>query len=137
MATKKTAVKILGRNDILEAKDLKRELLDIPEWDGSVYVHTLKGSERDEFENRVVQARKKGKLDVRGVKAHLVIVCTRDENGKPIFGLNDIGVLNEKSGKAIDRIFTAAQKLSGLTDEEVEELTGNSESVPSGDSGTA
>ena len=53
-----------------------------------------------------------------------------------IIGMTDINGLNAKSGSVIDRLFNIAQTLSGLSDDDVDELAGNSAAVPSGGSGS-
>ena len=136
MATKKTD-KILSRIEILDANDLQREKIEVPEWGGSVYVQTINGFERDAFESRCIAARKNGSLDTKLLKAQLVILSLFDAEGKRIFSENDINDLNRKSSKVIDDLFTVAQRISGLSDDDVEELKGNSEAVPSGASGSS
>ena len=135
MATKK-ADKILSRIEILEANDLQREKIEVPDWGGSVYIQTINGFERDAFESRCIAARKNGSLDTKLLKAQLVILSLFDEDGKRIFNENDINDLNRKSSKVIDDLFTVAQRISGLSDDDVDELQGNSEAVPSGASGS-
>ena len=129
--------KMLTRGEILDAADLARELVEIPEWQGSVYVQSITGFERDAFGSRCIAARKNGKLDTKLLKAQLVILSLYDEDGSRIFNENDINGLNAKSGSVIDRLFNIAQTLSGLSDDDVEELAGNSAAVPSGDSGSS
>ena len=128
--------KMLTRGEILDAADLARELVEIPEWQGSVYVQSITGFERDAFESRCIAARKNGKLDTKLLKAQLVILSLYDEDGSRIFNENDINGLNAKSGSVIDRLFNIAQTLSGLSDDDVDELAGNSAAVPSGGSGS-
>ena len=46
----KSKVVFLNREAILAAEDLPRELVEVPEWGGAVYVRALTGAERDQFE---------------------------------------------------------------------------------------
>jgi hypothetical protein len=46
----------LTRDSILNAKDLKKELVKVPEWGGEVYVRCMTGSERDAFESEAYQS---------------------------------------------------------------------------------
>lgn len=138
MAPKKEAT-ILSRTDILSADDLKRELVEVPEWGGCVYVQTLNGAQRDAWESRCIAARKgdDGPLDTRQLKAQLVVGSLFDADGKRLFNDNDVGMLNDKSGKVIDNLFQVCQKMSSLSDEDVDELAGNSSAAPSGGSGSS
>jgi hypothetical protein len=59
-----------------------------------------------------------------------------DENGERLFQEEDTFPLGGKSAAALDRIFTVAQRLNGLRDEDVEELAKNSSGDQSEDSPT-
>jgi hypothetical protein len=52
--------------------------------------------------------------------------CCDDENGERLFQEEDTFPLGGKSAAALDRIFTVAQRLNGLRDEDVQELAKNS-----------
>jgi len=60
-----------------------------------------------------------------------------DENGKRLFRYADVEALGQKSAAALDRIFDVAMSLSGMRDEEVEELIENFTSDPSESSTSA
>lgn len=115
------------REAIMGANDLVVEPLEVVDWGVTVYVHTLTGNERDAWEDRCVSSRSKksGKLDIRMLKAKLVIASACDENGKRLFVDNDAEGLNEKSAKCIDEVFQVAQRISGLSNKEAEEIAGN------------
>lgn len=125
----------LSRDDILKAEDLEREVVEVPEWHGSVIVRALNGRERDDYEASCVQQR--GKSMVRNlvnIRAKLVVRSVVDENGERVFTDQDANALGLKSAAALDRLFEVAAKLSRLSDEDVEELAGNSDAAQSGDS---
>ena len=132
---------LLERETILGAQDLPSERLDVPEWGGSIYVKSLTGAERDGFEALIIRKResnrKTGGMSILGLKARLVILTACDAAGERLFKDDDIDALNAKSGAALDRIFQVAQRLSGLSAEDVEELEGNSSGDRSGDSGSS
>lgn len=120
-------VTLLTRDAILHAEDLPRELVEVPEWGGSVYVRALTGAERDAFEASVVEQRgKSAKMNLRNIRAKLVALTVVGEDGKRLFSDADANLLGEKSAAALDRVFTVAQRLSGLRDEDVEDLAKNS-----------
>ena len=115
--------KILTASDILAADDLKLLGVDIPEWGGRVYVRTMTGAERDWWEQTIVESGKSGKM--ANIRATLVMLTAVDEKGERIFNDTQIEVLGNKSAKALDRLFAAAQKLNAVTAADVEELEGN------------
>ena len=122
---KQEPLPVLGRDAFLAADDLKVVLVDVPESKGAIYVRVMTGKARDDFEQRVQDANKNGKLDVRGIRVRLVIDTACDEGGAALFTDADADALNAKSSAALDKIVKAAQRLNGLTDEDVEDLAKN------------
>lgn len=120
-------VKILTRDDILQVQDLPKELVEVPEWDGAVYVRGLTGAERDALEASIVEQRGRStRMNLMNLRAKLVAMSVVDEEGNRLFSDADVEKLGQKSAAALNRIFEVAQRLSGLTSEDVEELTKNS-----------
>ena len=127
--------KYLSKTEILAQDDLKTEDIQIPEWgDAWVRVRTLNASERDHFEASVTQRNgKKITTNLENIRARLCLLCLVDENGDRLFQEEDTFPLGGKSASALDRIFTVAQRLNGLRDEDVDELAKNSNGVLSED----
>lgn len=129
---------ILTRDQILSSTDLKRELVDVPEWGGSVYVRELTATERDELELACWQeSQRSGRPLARHYRARLVAMSVCDENGKPLFTASDVDALAAKSGRVIGRLTDVAGRLAGISKADREELEGNSEAAPSGDSSSS
>lgn len=118
--------KVLNAADILGADDLHKELVPVPEWGGSVYVRGLTGIERDTFEVTLVKARN-GEPDKFGARAQFAAIAIVKEDGSPMFSKGDIEALSRKNSRALERVFDAGLRLSGMTSTEVEKLEGNSE----------
>ena len=118
----------LSAEQILDAIDLPAEDVEVPEWGGTVRVQGLSGTERDKFEARFVND-KGGASPARGLemfRARMVAACVVDENGKRLFRSEaEIKRLGEKSASALTRVVDTARRLSGMTDEDQEELGGN------------
>lgn len=114
---------LLTREQILGADDLPTEDVDVPEWGGTVRLRTLTGTERDAFEaSSVQQAGKVRRININNIRARLVALCIVGEDGNRMFSDTDIKALGAKSSKALDRVFDAASKMNGLSDEDVEKL---------------
>lgn len=131
----------LGRDAILKASALKTEEVRVPEWmdpdSGAdvVLVRELRGRERDEWEaSLAVQRGKQMVPDVANMRAKLVALSIVGDDGEPVFTRQDVNALGELSAAALDRVFEAAAKLSGLNPDSLEEMTGNSAAAPGGDS---
>ena len=123
---------MLTREAILSADDLKTEKVAVPEWGGHVFVKTMTGTEKDNFESGLVNA--DGKVSVRDIRARMVAAVTVDEVGNALFTDSDINAISGKSAAALDRIFAASKKLNAVTDEDVEELGKHSGQAQAGDS---
>jgi len=129
----------LTKEQILDADDLVTEIVEVPEWGGSVIVRGMTGAERDNFEASVIttNGRSGGRMNMQNVRAKLVSLTVVNEDGKRLFtGPADVKKLGKKSAQALNRVFNVAQDLSGITSEDVEELTENLESGPSADFGS-
>ncbi len=118
---------VLTRDQIMQADDLRTETVAVPEWGGEVIVKALTGRERDRFEASIAGERqgKRVKLDLENIRARFVAACVVDEAGQPLFYPSDVALLGEKSAAALQRVFEVGQRLSGLSDDDVEELAGN------------
>ena len=135
----------LGRDAILRASTLRTEEVRVPEWadpeSGAdvVLVQELTGRERDEFETSTAVIRgNKSYPDLRNLRAKLVARCVVDPaTRKPVFTSDDVAALGELSAAALDRVFEAASRLSGLSDADLEEMQGNSPAAQDGGSSSA
>lgn len=130
-------MKILTRDQILKIQDIKTEEVLIPEWgDGvGVIVRGLTGAERDTFEESIIdQKGKKTRVVMRNARARLVSMSAVDENGKLIFTQADVEAIGQKNAAALDRIYEVASRLSGISEDDMEELVKNSEAIQSEDS---
>ena len=116
----------LTRDAILQADDLLFEDVEIPEWGGMVRVRGLTGAERDAFEAEIVEQRgKKTRLNMQNFRAKLVARSVVNGDGQRLFSDKDAHALGKKSAAALNRVFEVAQRLSGLSDKDVEELVEN------------
>ena len=130
--------KYLTREQILTVDDMIKEEVPVQELGGTVLVKRLSGEERDRYEDSLYkQEGKKYKLTVNNIKARLAAYSIIDENGNRIFTEVDIAELGKKSAKALNRVADVCRKLSGFTDEDMNELTKNSEATTTEDSPSA
>lgn len=128
---------LLNRDMILQADDLRKELLEVPEWGGSVYVRGMTGTERDKLESSMLEQRGKSqKMNLANVRARMAAMTLCDETGKLLFTEADVRALGTKSAAALQRVFEAAQRLSGLTQQDIDDITQEMEENPFDDSVT-
>ena len=121
---------------ILDLPDLTSEEVEVPEWGFRLRVRSLTGTERDAFEASLLQTRGKDReINLRNMRAKLVAQSVRKADDSRVFSDAQVEALGRKNAAALQRVFRAAQKLSGLAEDEVEELTrelGEDPSVGSG-----
>jgi len=128
----------LTRDQILQVQDIVTEDVPVPEWGGTVRVRGLSGHERDAFEAGIVQPSGRTiRYTLENLRARLVALSVVDESGARLFSAADVVALGRKSAAALERVYNVAQRLAGLSNQDVEELAKNSESGPSDDSGSA
>lgn len=146
---------MLTRVQIDEAKDLPKEKAPVPEWapqgtpkkeraDFYVNVKTMTGLERDRYEAGMIErqddgpgGKKKVKINLENVRAKLLWRTIVDDEGKTIYKESEIAQLGLKSAAVLDRLWTIARRLNGLSQEDVDFYVGNSDAEPSDSSPSA
>lgn len=117
---------LLTRDDILGVDDKVYEDIEVPEWNGSVRVRGLSGTQRDDYESSIIQQNGNDrKVNLTNARAKLVARCLVDEGGHLLFTLDDVRALGRKSARALERVFDKARELSGMAEGDVERLAEN------------
>ena len=107
------------KDDILRASDLKKVLIEIPEWSKQkIYVRELTGAERAD----VIEKEKDDSFDKR---TYLVMLSLVDEHGNRLFQESDLKALASKSARILDRIFQKALELCKMDEDGVQEAEKN------------
>jgi len=122
----------LTRDSILSADDLPMEKINVPEWGGSVYIRTMTGTERDSYEAQMYLDKKSSNgvdLSLVNLRAKLVARTACNKDRKRLFEDSDIAALGEKSCAALDRCYEKAEKLNKFSQEDIDNLAGESVSV--------
>lgn len=120
-------MKTLTREKILQASDIKTEKVNVPQWEGAVNVRTMTGTERDIFEQALLDSREKN--TIANIRARLCALVVVDDEGKHLFTEEDITELGKKSSAALDIIFTVAQRMNGISKGDIKELEKNSDAA--------
>jgi hypothetical protein len=114
------------KETILGARDRTVRPVSVPEWpgtEGKLFLRTLSGAEREEYESWAKVNAKGSGLTVLGKFLSLVLV---DPAGQPVFSEEDIPLLRQKNSSVILRLTDEAQQLNRLAAEDVEDLRKNS-----------
>lgn len=122
------------RDRILTAQDTTHELVDIPEWGVQVEVRSMSGAARA----AIVQTGVSGQVDMARLMPEIIVMCTFDpETGEQVFTADDKALVMDKNGSALEKIMTVAMRLSGFTQNAVDDAGKGFLSTPSGGSSSS
>ena len=114
----------LTADDILKAND--RQMEAVKAWGGTVYVRTMTGLERDEWEEACSAGKREdGTVDVRGVMARLIVRCACAADGALLFKPAQADALNQKAAPELMAVYRVALRLNKLGQDDIEEMAGN------------
>lgn len=127
------------REQILAADDVVKEPIDLPEWGSpELFVKRMSGTERDSFEASMrPMPGMPQQPNLVNVRSRLAVRTLVKANGERVFSDADAEALGYKSGTALERIFLQSRRLNKLDEKDIEELAGNSKTVPSDSSTSA
>ena len=92
-------VKVLTAADIIAANDRKRELVEVPEWGGAVYVQEICAADAEAIaENASI--------------VEFCAMCICDEKGKRLFSGKQVEELGKKSPKALEKVTKAITSIN-------------------------
>jgi len=122
---------MITRESVLKVKTCKVEPVECPEIEsGVVYVRGVTAAQKGRYEKALYTLGRDGKpkivdRELERVRLRLCVMTICDENGTLLFNETDedMAAIGEMPASVIDRIFDVAQRLSGMTDEDVDELT--------------
>lgn len=114
---------LLSKSAISAVGDLERVTVAVPEWGGEVLLQVPKVSEFEAWDT--LQRDDDGEFITHGARASLVAICLVDEAGERLFTGDEVAQLSQKSWAVIDRLFEQCKKLTGASDDEIEETEKN------------
>jgi hypothetical protein len=124
-----------SKEDILGAQDLRYESVPVPEWgEKPTRIRSLTAEERDEFE--LFMSKVAAGLEQGNIRAHLAALTIVDGEGKRMFSVQEAVALGQKNALALNRVWLASIKLSGIARSSVKEAIEDFPEGPSGDSST-
>lgn len=122
----------LNKAKILAATDTKiSDPVAVPEWGGDVFIKTLTGTERDQFEEAYSQNK------MKAFRSRFLVLTLCEKNGERLFSDADVDALSQKSSLVINRLFEVAWDFNAFSQNAVESLGKDSPSGQSGGSTSA
>jgi len=130
-----TKKKVLSRADFLSASaNLKRELVDVEELGGSVYLRELSAKQILEYNERIkrLQADNPNLTPSSSVDlmAALISMTACDSEGALLFTEADVQALAENNLNLLITLSAKALEVSGMNTAAVDEVTDNLKKVP-------
>ena len=117
---------LLDRAAILAAKDFTVKTVQTPEWGGSIAIKSFDGATRSEL----IKPAKDGGGVPDDWMEQIIVASACDKDGNPLFTPEDLPALRKKNAVVLERIFTAAIELNGLSSDTVEKEKGESTPTP-------
>ena len=118
-------MKLLSREQLLTNENLDVTKIEFEKGEG-VYVRQMTGRERDTFEQSIISFDKKGNVErkTQDFRAKLAVCTVCDAEGDLLFKPEDAEMLSMNiSAARLEEIVKVAQKINGMSSEDVEELT--------------
>lgn len=108
---------------IANVPDLRERLVGVPEWGVKILVKGLPAVDRNEILQNAMKGSKDGQPNMVLVYPDLIIAsCYHPQTGKKLFTTAHRGMLNSKSGAAMDRLTNAINELSAFGSDNAGEI---------------
>lgn len=127
---------LLSKDEIFGMDDIPTELVTVPEWKHrKVMICGLTAAGKNAYQSSLVEITgKTRKMRLENATAKLLVLTIVNGARQPIFTESDILRLGTKSAAVLERLAKVASRLSGMDEDENEQLLKNSEAAQSGDS---
>ena len=102
---------------------------------GTIRMRGLTGAEVERYEQAVSGGNGK-QVSMKNAMARLVVISAVNDDGTPYFDPRDMLKLSQSPSWMVVQMFQAAGKLSGVSEEDVKEMTADFDDAQSSDAGT-
>ena len=123
----------LSREALLTPAAVPVEEVPIAALGGSVKVRGMTARQRSEFEKSFQTSSGKPNKRKQGqMRERMCVACCVDDDGQALFTEDDIDALGRQRADIVEPIVNVAMRLCGMTQEDVEQLEGNSDGTDEG-----
>lgn len=120
------SLQVLTKELLLAGTTVPEERVAVPQLSGMVIVRGLTAFQRDEFEASVlIQKGTTRRVKTQNLRAKLIALTAYGNDGHRLFSENDITKIGAVRADVVELLFDAAMRLSGMTDNDVDELAKN------------
>ena len=123
----------------VRATTLPQEVVPTPELgDGaSVIVRGMSGTDRNSYESALMVGKgRKSRVDMADITAKLLVRCIVREDGTRVFRDDETALVGKIRSDVLGRLSDVAQRLCGLTEEDLEDLGKSLPTAPGTSSST-
>lgn len=118
----------LSREAFLRPAKVNVVEVPVPELGGSVFVKGMTAKDRSRFETQFqLSSGKSNTRKLKEIRERLVVACLCDEEGVLLLQDSDVDAVGAQPAAVVERIVDAAQKVCGMSNNDVEDLAKNSE----------
>lgn len=107
----------LSRQDILNSIDIDYTTVDVPKWGGPVRLKALSIAEQISYSKYTTESKDTDQKHIY----KLLVMSIVDDNGNPLFTMDDIEALAKKSSESVLKVFFAANDLNNPKEGELED----------------
>ena len=105
---------MLTREQILAVSDIAFEVVDVPQWGGTVRLKGLTAAEYDRFQQGLFEGDGTSrKINMANARARMLALAIVDDKGAAVFTEEDIAALGQKASAPIELLYRAALRLNG------------------------
>jgi len=116
-----------AKKEVFFKAKVPREKIEVPGI-GDIWIYGLTSGQKDEYENSVFRFSKgSSRFHLANARAQLLMLTVHNQQGKRLFGDNDIGRICQIPASIVDPILNVSRRLSGMDDKEIEGLVKNSQ----------
>lgn len=117
----------IGRDAIMATKKDAGRIYQVKAFGGLVYFKPFTPTERDAFEAKLVVGKgRKAKVSTINIRAKMFVSRVVDQKGRRLFRDEDYALVGGLPGPEVEKVFQAMQEVMSISDEDIEELAGNS-----------
>jgi len=126
-------MQFLTKESLTNLPPVKIERVEIPELDSFCFVREMSSAQKDAFEDSTMFIDGKGQVQKRmeNYRAKFLVQTICDEQGNLVFTMGDLPALGQLPASVAVKMFSAAQRINGMTVEEAEKNSGSDQDASS------
>jgi len=117
-------MKMLSRDHLDAVNDRPAVVLEVPEWEGAVYIRALSAGDRDTLDQHMIEQGDSESAHVT-LRCKMVAMALVDHDGNRLYSDDEVAELSAKSNSAINHICKHVMEQNNLSPNKQDDLVGN------------